>query len=87
MSVLAIILLIAGALISLGAGLWLLVLAFQEGIWWGLGSLLLSPVMLVFVILHWSVAKRPFLINLGGAALMIVGVLIGQAQGPATTGY
>lgn len=81
------ILLIAGLLVSLGAGLWLLVLAFQESIWWGLGSLLLSPVMLVFVILHWQQAKRPFLINLGGVALMIVGVLGGQSQGPATTGY
>lgn len=84
MSVLAMILLIVGGLISFGAGLWLLVLAFQEGIWWGLGSLLLSPVMLVFVILHWSTAKVPFLVNLGGIALVIVGAMLLPGQGPVS---
>lgn len=72
-----------GGLICVGAGLWLLVLAFQESIWWGLGSLLLSPVMLVFVILHWNKAKVPFLINLGGVAMVILGALMLQSESHA----
>ncbi|QQP95891.1 hypothetical protein [Lysobacter enzymogenes] len=78
------ILMVVGGLICFGAGLWLLVLAFQESIWWGLGSLLLSPVMLVYVILHWSEAKVPFLINLGGIAVAIVGVMMMPGQGPVS---
>lgn len=84
MSVLAMILLIAGGLVCFGTGLWLLVLAFQEGIWWGLGSLLLSPVMLVFVILHWDRAKSPFLINLAGVAAVFVGAVLLPGHSPST---
>ncbi|MET4729440.1 thiol:disulfide interchange protein [Lysobacter enzymogenes] len=84
MSALLMGLMIVGGLICFGAGLWLLVLAFQESVWWGLGSLLLSPVMLVFVILHWNKAKVPFLINLGGLALVIVGAVMLPNYGPPT---
>lgn len=87
MSVIALILLVLGLAISLVAGIWLLVVAFRESVWWGLGSLLLSPVALVFVILHWQQAKKPFLINLGGLALVIVGALLSQGQSAGTAGY
>ena len=46
-----------GILLSLIGGIWLLVVAFQTSIWWGLGSLFIAPVSLVFTILHWQVAK------------------------------
>ncbi|QWP76583.1 hypothetical protein J5226_23890 [Lysobacter sp. K5869] len=87
MSVIALILLVLGIVVSLVAGIWLLVVAFRENVWWGLGSLLLSPVALVFVILHWQQAKKPFLINLGGLALVIAGALLSQGQSAGATGY
>lgn len=61
-----------GLLISVVAGIWLLVVAFKTSVWWGLGSLLIPFVALIFVIVHWSVAKKPFLWNLLGAVLIIV---------------
>lgn len=68
-------LLILGLILLFGGGLWLLVLAFQENIWWGLGSLLVSPVLLVFAILHWHKSKTPFLIHLAGCALFAINLV------------
>ena len=68
-------LLIVGMIMSLVGGIWLLVVAFKESIWWGLGSLLIGPVALVFAIVHWQVAKKPFLISLAGGVLCIIAAL------------
>ena len=65
-------LLIIGMIISFIGGIWLLVVAFQTGVWWGLGSLLLPLISLIFVILHWQVAKKPFLISLAGTILVVI---------------
>jgi hypothetical protein len=65
-----------GALIGLACGIWIAVLAFQESVLWGLGCLLLPIVSLVFVFLYWEIGRKPFLVSLGGAALMVVGSLL-----------
>jgi hypothetical protein len=70
-------LLMLGMILGVVGGIWLLVVAFQESIWWGLGSLLLPIVSLIFVIMHWQVSKKPFLISLAG------GVLLGIAAAKA----
>jgi hypothetical protein len=65
-------LLIVGMIVALVGGIWLLVVAFKESVWWGLGSLLLPFVSLIFVIMHWQVSKKPFLISLAGTVLLLV---------------
>jgi hypothetical protein len=69
-------LLIIGAVISLIGGVWLLIIAFKDNIWWGLGSLLVPLVSLIFVITHWEVSKRPFFVQLIGAAFIIAAMLM-----------
>ena len=64
-------LLILGGILSIVGGIWLLVVAFQTSVWWGLGSLLLPFVSLIFVIMHWQVAKKPFLISVVGTVLLL----------------
>jgi hypothetical protein len=64
---------IAG-IVGLVSGIWLLVVAFQTSVWWGLGSLLIPFVSLIFVIMNWQVAKKPFLINL--AAFVLAGIAL-----------
>lgn len=66
-------LLMLGVAIYLVGGIWLLVKAFQESIWWGLGSLLIPLVGLIFAIMHWAQCKKPFLIALAGLVLIIAG--------------
>jgi hypothetical protein len=74
------ILLILGIAIGAVGGIWLLVKAFQAGVLWGLGSLFVPLVSLIFVITHWQEAKKPFLVNVAGVALMIAGVVLSPDQ-------
>ena len=60
------------ALLILG-GIGTLIVAFKTSILWGLGCLLIAPVSLIFLILHWDVAKNPFFLQLIGLALAFVG--------------
>ncbi len=76
MGVIGIALIALGFVAAIVGGIWLLVLAFRESIWWGLGSIFVPFVSLIFVITHWQVAKRPFLISMGGAVLLIIGSIL-----------
>ena len=67
-----IVMVVSGLAFFIGSILFL-VEAFREHILWGLGCLLLPIVALVFLCLHWKVAKRPFVIKVVG----FVGVLCG----------
>lgn len=73
MEVLGLIMFFVGAIVCVVSGIWLLILAFRESILWGLGSLIIPLVGLFFVILHWDVAKKPFLYNLLGVAIILIG--------------
>ncbi len=77
MSAIGIVFLVVGVIVALIGGIWILVLAFQESALWGLGCLFVPFVTLIFVIMHWDKAGKPFLINLGGAAVMALGVVTG----------
>ena len=69
---------VVGLIVGLGGGIWLLVVAFQENVGWGLACMLIPCAALYFVFTHWDEAKMPFLIQLGGGALIgISSVLIG----------
>lgn len=65
-----------GSALLLVGGLLLLVEAFRERILWGLGCLLVPPVSLVFIVLHWGVAKKPFFIQLAGIAVVLVAAVL-----------
>jgi hypothetical protein len=58
-------------------GLGLLIAAFKESILWGIGCILLSPVSIVFLVLHWEEAKNPFLLQLVGIGLLLVSTVLG----------
>ena len=75
-------LLAVGGLILLVGGIWLLVLAFKESVLWGLGSLFIPFVAIIFAATHWEVAKNPFLLYLLGVVLVIVATV---AFAPETT--
>lgn len=69
-------LVILGSILLLGGGIWLLVVAFQESIWWGLGCLLIPFVSLVFVIMHWSESKGPFFVQIAGLVVLVLGAVL-----------
>jgi len=67
------ILLVVGFALYLIGAIWLLIKAFQESILWGLGSLFIPLVGLIFAVLHWADCKKPFLYALAGLVLLIAG--------------
>ena len=50
-----------------------LIAAFTTGLWWGLGCLLLWPVSLLFLVVHWDVAKNPFFLQVVGLVIILMG--------------
>jgi len=57
--------------------LFLLIEAFKEHILWGVACLFLPPVSLLFMLLHWKVAKKPALMELTGFAIVVSGIMAG----------
>lgn len=68
----AALLILGGFLLIALSILWLIVLAFQVGILWGVGSLL-PPVLLVFVMRYWRVARKAVLLAALGCVPLIAG--------------
>jgi hypothetical protein len=70
-----------GIAVALLAVIWLLVVAFQESPLWGILLLLVLPACLIFVILHWEVAKRPSLTWLLGVGLTYLAGIVATVFG------
>jgi len=71
-----ILLMIIGGLAAFIGSIWLLIAAFQESIWWGLGALFLPIVSLIFTIMHWDCAGIPFLLSFVGTIVLYAGAAI-----------
>ncbi|MBU4200604.1 MAG: hypothetical protein KKG09_10600 [Verrucomicrobia bacterium] len=70
-------LIIAGFIISIGAYVWLLIVAFRAGLVHGLLMLFIGGIYaLIFSILHWEEAKKPFLTTLLGGGLIIASAIL-----------
>jgi hypothetical protein len=55
---------------------WLVWLAFKQGAWWGVGSLLIPFFALVFALIHWPQrVKIPTVMTIGGMVLAVTGSL------------
>jgi len=52
--------------------LWLMVEGFKQHVMWGIGIFFIPLVSIVFAIMHWQKAKKPFLIYLLSSILMVV---------------
>ena len=67
------------ALLYVGLGIFIiggvgtLIAAFKTSILWGIGCLLIAPISLLFLIMHWDNAKNPFFLQLIGFGVMFFG--------------
>lgn len=58
-------------------GIGFLIAAFKESAWWLIGCILISPISLLFLVLHWSEAKNPFFLQLVGVAVVFISAYFG----------
>lgn len=80
--------LLALAALLVGLVLWIIglgmlfVQAFKAGVWWGLGSLLLTmPVLYIFIGMYWKETRKGFWLHLLGFGLMAVGTYMALLMG------
>jgi hypothetical protein len=76
MTILGGILLAVGAIGMLIFGIQILIKAFKTSIGWGLGSLIVPFVALIFVFTHWADTKKPFLYSLLCLVPYIIGMVL-----------
>lgn len=62
-----------GIILSLIGGLWIVVNAFRTSVLWGLGSLFVPFVSLIFAIMNFSENKVPLIISVIGTILVFMG--------------
>jgi len=65
-----------GWLVAMAASVWLLIVAFQESLMWGLLCLFVPFAALVFVAMYTERALKPFLLNLTGGAIIATGIFL-----------
>lgn len=76
MEILAMTLMLIGLATFITGGIWFLVVCFKQSVWWGVGCLFLPFFEIIFLIIHWKVAKKPFCFQLiGMVSLMIASSL------------
>ena len=76
MEILASVLYLVGAIIALVYSVLFLVEAFKVHVGWGLGCIFVPFVSLIFLIMHWDVAKRPFLRSLLAIPFYVIAVIL-----------
>ncbi|MDF1818221.1 MAG: excalibur calcium-binding domain-containing protein [Immundisolibacteraceae bacterium] len=64
-------LLYAGLGMFIIGGIGFLITAFKTHILWGLGVLLIAPVAIIYLIVHWQDGKRPFKLQIFGLLIII----------------
>jgi hypothetical protein len=56
---------------------------FRESVLWGLASILIPIMLLLFVVTHWSETKRGVLLQIAGVALFHLGRAMTPAFSPS----
>jgi hypothetical protein len=72
----------AGAILALIGFVWLIIRAWKVHWAWGLGSLVLMPVAIVFVLLHLRRSVAPVLLMLLGGGLCVAPTVYNLVRGP-----
>ena len=60
-----------GLVIFIFGGIAFLIAAFKTNLFWGLGCLLVAPVSILYLFIHWRDAKKPFSIQVVGGVIMV----------------
>jgi hypothetical protein len=69
---------VAGLVAMLVGSISLIVLAFQQETMWGCACLFIPFVALVFTIMYWEKARKPFGIWVIGWVIGVIGLLLGK---------
>ena len=80
METIGIILTVVGSIGCVVTSIILLIAAFKDNIWWGLGGLFCGLPLLIFCIMNFEEVKKPFLIYIGCIIVYAIGLGTGGAS-------
>lgn len=72
---------VIGLAIAMVGAIWILVIAFQDSVMWGLLCFFIPCVVLYYVFTHWEKTKKPFLIEVVGGVVAGIGSVIATSGG------
>ena len=81
MEALGLLLTVVGGIGMLVTFIIILIAAFKDNIWWGLGSLFCGIPWLIFSIMNFAELKKPFLIYIGCVILYSIGAAMALSSG------
>jgi len=70
------VLFIIGIIILIVGGIFQLIVMFKESILWGIAGILITPISLLFIFLHWDVSKKPVFIQIVGLIITFLGLAL-----------
>lgn len=73
MTILGLLLMLVGWIGTMVTFIIILIAAFKDNIWWGLGSLFCGIPWLIFCIMNFAEVKKPFLIYISCVILYLIG--------------
>ena len=76
MELFAVGLLLVGTVLMLVGAIGFIIAAFRASILWGLGCLFLPFIPLLFLVMHWRLAFKPFRMQVVGFLLGLVAALV-----------
>ena len=65
-----------GTILSIIGSIWLLILAFREGMAWGLAAMFVPFVMLIFTVMYFRETWQPFVLNSLGFVITMMGMAV-----------
>lgn len=76
MHLLSVLLIVVGIIGVAIGGIGMLIAGFQESLLWGIGMLVVPIVSLIFVLTRWQEAKKPFLVQVVGWVILLLGLAL-----------
>jgi len=83
MAMIGMLIILAAGILSLVYWIQILIIAFQTSVLWGLGSLFIGIIGLIFVAMHWEETKKPFLRSLLAFPLIVLGGILMAMGSPS----
>lgn len=65
-----------GLAIFIIGGIGLLISAFRTSVLWGLGCIVIAPIAILYIVMHWQEAKNPFLLQVCGLVVLLISVYL-----------
>jgi hypothetical protein len=78
LAVLALILLWTGYALCFLAGLWIVIVAWQDSVLWGVGCFLFPFLQLIYIALNWKQTKSAFFVLIAGFAALLASGMAGR---------